>query len=80
MELPLAENGIFPSFIAPKVGVTPKCSFRAGLTAHASLDTLAPPFSFSASATVVLHVHMLKLQLINRQRLFAMYFRRCSVE
>ncbi len=44
MGLPLAENGIFPSFTAPEVGVTPNFSRFA-------LDNLLPPFQFPGSAT-----------------------------
>ncbi len=44
MELPLAENGIFPSFTAPEVGVTL-------ILPCFVLDSVAPPFLFPGSAT-----------------------------
>ncbi len=40
MGLSLAENGIFPSFTAPEVGVTPNF-------ARFALDSLEPPFPVS---------------------------------
>ncbi len=47
MGLPLAENGIFPSFTAPEVGVTPQiCALCADLTPRASRSIVGTPVSW----------------------------------
>ncbi len=70
MGLPLAENGIFPSFNAPEVGVTPNISvLRVGLTARTSRSILWHPpgtvkFIFQ-QPNLVLLIHAMSILFSN---------------